>query len=235
MRGHLTGCPMALHRSPIFWVLVIAGTLSFCCVMPSAFVFWGLFSKSDRNAAPSQQSAASSSSSSSNAEAPAVDDDFIYYSKANGLTWVGDSNVAAEGPATDVTGIWRDDRLNIMLRLDRGGQYELSESGNAPSGAVQTVEKGRWAFSDGVLKLTPEAEELQAAFMPERRGSKEAKTPDHRRSWQVTALTIVYHPPGVEDRSVMRQRPGLRVAGEAPTWHYPNNYPIKWTLRSAPK
>lgn len=210
-------------RSPMFWILAAAGGLGVCCVIPSCgLLVLGLLSPDSRTP--------------SNTVAPAIAaDDFVYQSDANGLTWVANATVSAEGAAGDVAGIWREDNRNVILKLDRGGQYVLTESSSSYAGGLRGDETGRWSFSGGVLTLTPQSVKQDGFTASDGHVSSGRLAPDAPRAWAVTAVTLVYHPPAVDDKSVMRQRPGLRIKGTAPTWSSANGSPFEWVVRSAPQ
>lgn len=187
-------------------------------------------------AGPGSSGGSGSGASSASASASAEPDDFLY--TANGMTWIADNEVVAEGVKVTLAGEWREEHRNIVLRLREDGSYELVESGSVAfvhdngsfshADSSTTSESGTWKFADGTLTLTPGSRNLRATTGLTDLGS-EKQAPDAPRQWNIVGVTIQYSP---HDGGT-RQRPGLHVRGPTPTWYYP---PGDWdlVLRSAP-
>jgi hypothetical protein len=214
-------------RGPLFWILVVCVGLGACCGLPmvGGLALWAM--------GDADVSAPSPSPSSSDTNEP---DDFIY-TAANGLVYVATSTVSAEGVNVTLTGEWRDDHRNIILRLRDGGRYELMESGGVLTGThtnpvafgSKTGERGTWTIEGAALTLSPEEAEVSGSVGTRQleRGTEQGDGP---REWTVVGLTIDYTREG---EATVRQRPGLRVKGPAPSWYYPPG-DCDWVLRSAP-
>jgi hypothetical protein len=241
-------------RGAGFWLLVVGGTGVGCVLLVGGLVFFGALgvlglaasgdspspgasSGANTGASSSADSAASSSTSAGNPPASSGPDDFLYHS-ANGLDYVADSHVSAEGVAVTLAGEWRDDHRNIVLRLRDDGRYDLASGGGVLVGekisssvayGSGSAERGTWQLVGSTLTLTPEGVE-QSGSVGLRQLEATTKAGDGPRQWNVVGVTVQYT--RVADGTV-RERPGLHITGPSPSWYYPNG---DWdlVLRSAP-
>src|SRR5262249_16103228 len=148
-----------------------------------------------------------SGDSSTSGAAPATatagaEDDFIY--KANGLEYIAEHHVAAEGVQVPLAGEWVEDQRNLTLRLREDGRYEFRSYGsavyrtndnNAVAMGSRSSEQGRWSLAGTMLTLTPSAQSVSGSI-----GSRQVATTQEQaeppRAWNVVGLTIEYTPHG---------------------------------------
>jgi hypothetical protein len=233
-------------RGTGFWLLIVGGAGVGCVLLVGGLIFAGAVGilgltasggAPGSGSSPAAESATSSATSAATPTGSSGPDDFLYRG-ANGLDYVADSHVAAEGVQVTLAGEWRDDHRNIVLRLRDDGRYDLSSGGGVLVGekisssvayGSGSAERGTWQLAGSVLTLTPEAVELSGSV-----GTRQVETTsgkgDAPRHWNVAGVTIQYT--RVNDTTV-RERPGLHISGPSPSWYYPNG---DWdlVLRSAP-
>lgn len=229
-------------RGAGFWLLLSGVGLGACCGLPViALVLAGLWGAVSDTAATNSSASATDSSASAPASSAAArsnePDDFVYKSP-NGLEYVADSHVSAEGVAVTLAGEWRDDHRNIILRLRDGGRYELTESGgvlvgekisNSVAYGSRTAERGAWNLEGTTLTLSPESAGVSGSVgLRNAEGTSEKAEPP--RQWSLVGVKIQYTPEG---KDVVMERSGLHIRGPSPGWYYPNG---DWDLilRSAP-
>ena len=230
------GLPVGKRGSGI-WILAAVGCLGVGGLVLAAGVFLAGVLSGIREDAPAPVAVSSGGTTAGQpANAPPAangPDDFIYHSP-NGLIYVAENRVSAEGVNVALIGEWREDHRHVVLRLREGGRYELSAGGGAIRGASiadlvasNSAEQGTWTFEEGTLTLTPAAYDLSG--IAERRGNATSGKADAPRKWSLVGLTIDYTPQG---QDIVKQRPGLRINGPSPSWYYPaGNW--DWVLRSA--
>ncbi len=224
-------------RGAGFWLLLSGLGLGACCGVPMlVLVVAGLWGAVSETAATDASSSATTTTASAAARSNEPDD-FIYKSP-NGLEYVADSHVSAEGVAVTLAGEWRDDHRNIILRLRDGGRYELTESGGVLVGekisssvayGSRTAERGTWTLEGTTLTLSPESAGLSGSVgLRNVEGTAEKAEPP--RQWSLVGVKIQYTPEG---KNVVMERSGLHIRGPSPGWYYPNG---DWdlVLRSAP-
>lgn len=209
-----------------------AGVLLLCIGLFLAGVVAGIREDSGSPAAPAGGRATPGPTAAAPAP-PSGPDDFIYHSP-NGTIWIAPHQVSAEGVSVTLAGEWREDQRNVILRLREDGRYDLSVGGGAISGrnlsdlvAANSAEQGTWSLEGATLTLAPDGYDVSA--IAERRSSTGGGKADPPRRWNLVGVTIDYTPHGSE---TARQRPGLRITGPGPSWHYPPGE-WNWVLRRA--
>lgn len=224
-------------RGAGFWLLLSGAGLGACCGLPMlVLVVAGLWGAVSENAATDSSSSAATAGTSAAARSNEPDD-FVYKSP-NGLEYVADSHVSAEGVAVTLAGEWRDDHRNIILRLRDGGRYELTQSGgvlvgekisNSVAYGSRTAERGTWTLEGTTLTLSPESAGVSAS-VGLRKVDRTAEKAEPPRQWSLVGVKIQYTPEG---KDVVMERSALHIRGPSPAWYYPNG---DWDLilRSAP-
>ncbi|KAF0243826.1 MAG: hypothetical protein FD180_3042 [Planctomycetota bacterium] len=222
----------AAIRSKGFWIAAVFGCLGIGVVLLLAgSLVIGLLAglSGDSGHPPPAPPAAASASPADPAEA----DDFVYDSP-NGLHTIAPNRIVAEGVQVTLAGIWREDQRSVTLRLGADGRYELGIGGGASGGrtkydivASSSSERGTWTLQGQTLTLSPEG--TASTGMAEGKVNSGKGNADPPRAWAVAGVTIEYTPHGSE---TPRQRPGLRVTGPLPSWHYPPG-DMNWVLRRA--
>lgn len=238
-------------RGAGFWILVIGGGLAVCCGGPVLLLIvagvigalsapdgGGGYASVDEGAIADPdgfvESEESREEAPSRADAESGPDDFLYQSTTSGLQYIAPNEVVAEGVNVTLAGEWKDDHRNVVFRLHDSGRYELSIGGGALSGrtrsevvASSSAEQGTWTFEGSTLTLTPSAYGLSG--IAEGHSSSGGGQVDGPRQWTVVGVTIEYTPNGAQSA---KQRPGLRVIGQSPSWYYPSGE-MNWVLRRA--
>ncbi len=232
------GTPASGGRSSGFWILVIGGCLGVCGVGVAVVVFLAgvLAGLTEESPAPGPASISTTGAGpqGSAPEAANGPDDFTYKSKTSGLEYIAPNRISAEGVRVTLVGDWREDHRNVVFRLLADGRYELRVGGGALSGrtkaelvASSSAEQGTWKFEGSTLTLTPDQYNLSG--IAEGKSNSGRGQADGPRQWTVEGVTIEYTPEGSQ---TPKYRPGLRINGPGPSWHYPpGNW--NWVLRSA--